>query len=224
MTKPQGAGAVVAVVGASGTMGAAVCRELARRGARLLLVGRSLSRLRAAELPEAPTVLADVTDAACGDRIIEGAATHYGRLDGLVNAAYLMSADPLRQLPDEVLEEVFLVNAIGPLFLVKRILPVLPRPGGLIVSLTVGMPEPAAPEQAGYAAAAAGLRAAIGALAAAVRDEGIQVLDVEAPPVGCPPMGPPMGPPMTPEDLAQQIADAIEQDRQRLRPADFRRA
>ena len=66
-------GARIAVVGASGALGSLVSRELVRRGARLLLVGRDATRLEALGI-DAPVVVADVGDATAGDAVAGGRA------------------------------------------------------------------------------------------------------------------------------------------------------
>lgn len=71
MSRRELDGARIAVVGASGALGSLVARELADRGARLLLVGRDQQRLEALGI-DAPVVVAEVGDA--------GAVTRSSRL------------------------------------------------------------------------------------------------------------------------------------------------
>ena len=74
---------VYAVVGATGGIGAALCRRLAARGARLFLGGRDeakLSALTAATNAAAQNL--DATEAHEVDAFIAQAVTTYGQLDG----------------------------------------------------------------------------------------------------------------------------------------------
>ena len=94
-----------------------------RRGARLLVVGRDADRLAA--LGTGVPVVADLGDARAGDAVAAAAREHLGGLDGLVNAAGVVAFGALVDTPDEVVEELFLTNVIGPIFLVRRLLPLL---------------------------------------------------------------------------------------------------
>lgn len=79
---------VYLIVGAAGGIGAALSRRLSRDGAKLLLAGRSAEKL--SPLAEELQAQVQVTDAAQPDQMeaaANQAVTHYGRLDGVVNAA-----------------------------------------------------------------------------------------------------------------------------------------
>lgn len=82
---------VVVVVGATGGIGSAVARRLAGEGAALVLAARDSSRLQAlaGELPATDVlcVPADITDLQQVEALMQKAATHFGRIDALVNAA-----------------------------------------------------------------------------------------------------------------------------------------
>ena len=121
-------GAVVAVMGASGGLGSGIVRLLADRGAVLVLAGPHADRLRvvAAEIAPATSVVApcDLRDARCGDVIIE-AVSEFGRLDGLINAAGVVAFGSLLETADDLIEELFLTNTLGPMWLMKRVAPLL---------------------------------------------------------------------------------------------------
>lgn len=85
---------VVVVVGATGGIGAALCRNLAPTGAKLVLAARRGDRLTtlAQELTEwgAQDVLmvpTDITDPLQPNALIEKTIAHFGRIDTLVNSA-----------------------------------------------------------------------------------------------------------------------------------------
>jgi len=100
-------GARVAVMGASGGLGSAITHALAASGARPLLAGRAVDRLRAVGIAEAPIVQADVRDPECGTRIAEAAVESFGGLDGLVNAAGIVAFGSLAEHDDDTIEELF---------------------------------------------------------------------------------------------------------------------
>src|SRR5690349_7979262 len=99
-SKPDGrlAGRVIAVTGATGGIGRALCLAVASEGAQLVLLARNERKLRAlhAELESlapgaalmAPLDLEKAL-AADYDRIAAAIEQRYGRLDGLVHCAAL---------------------------------------------------------------------------------------------------------------------------------------
>lgn len=99
---------VVAVVGATGALGLALSRELAPRGARLVLTGRDPAPLqeRTEELPESASTLLDLGDPHGGDRLLAPAQTAFGRPDVLVNTAGIVAFGPLADTADIVIRTV----------------------------------------------------------------------------------------------------------------------
>ncbi|WP_298747854.1 SDR family oxidoreductase [uncultured Serinicoccus sp.] len=170
----------VAVVGASGALGSRIAHQLADQGARLLLVGRDEQRLRDAG-PEAPVVVADLVDAGTGDLVAEAAREHLGGLDGVVNAAGVAAFGSLVDTPDEVIEEVFATNVIGPAFLLRRLLPLLQESQGFVVNLSAVLAERPMAGMGAYSASKAALTALDRALASELRRARVRVLDVRPP-------------------------------------------
>jgi len=173
-------GAVVAVVGASGALGSLVARGAAARGAGLVLVGRDEARLRAV-VEGADVVVGDLGDATLGERVVEVARGRHGRLDGVVNAAGVVAFGPLADTDDAVVEELFLTNVVGPLFLARRVLPALQESGGFLVNLSAVVAEHPMAGMAAYSAYKAALTAADRALARELRRSGVDVIDVRPP-------------------------------------------
>ena len=174
---------VAAVVGATGGLGAALARELAERGYRLVLAGRSRSGLEALtlELPGSVAVVLDVRDPDAGDHVVAALTEGPGRLDVLVNAAGVVAFATLADTPDIVVEELFLTNVIGPLWLLRRCLPLLQERGGTVVHLSAVVAERPMAGMAPYSATKAALTAADAALAIELRRVGVRVLDVRPP-------------------------------------------
>jgi NAD(P)-dependent dehydrogenase (short-subunit alcohol dehydrogenase family) len=104
---------------------------------------RGADGLRAAEaeLSAHATVVAIVGDVSeAGHREdLRAAAEHLGGLDLLVNNASILGPSPqppLGSYPLGVLAEVYLVNVLAPLALAQLMLPLLHRPGGIVVDIT----------------------------------------------------------------------------------------
>jgi len=172
-------GARIAVVGASGALGSLIAAELHRRDARLLLVGRDPDRLAALDL--GTTVVADISDAAAGDAVVAAAREHLGGLDGLVNAAGVVAFGPLVATADEVVEELFLTNVIGPLFLLRRVVPLLEESRGFVLQISAVVAERPVPGMTAYSASKAALTAATAALRTELRRSRIEMYDVRPP-------------------------------------------
>ena len=207
---------VIAVVGATGELGSRVARLLAERGASLILVGRDATKLEGLGLP-GMQVVADLTDAGCGDAVADAARSASGRLDGVVNAAGVVAFGPLADTPDEVIEHVFLVNALGPLGLVKRLQPMLAESRGFIAQVSAVVADQPLPGMAAYAASKAALTAADTALVRELRRVGITVQDLRPPHTetglaGRPLAGnaPSLPTGLDPDRVAERIVTAIE--------------
>lgn len=112
----------VLVTGASSGLGRHIAVTLARRGARLVITGRDVERLRAtyADLPGNGhvQVVADLTLAADRDRLVQAA----GSLNGVVHCAGLQKHCPVRQLSESLMTEMYQVNFLAPIMLTQRLL------------------------------------------------------------------------------------------------------
>ena len=210
------AGAVVAVVGASGGLGAPIARRLADEGARLILAGRNVERLSGLGIKDAVVVEVDVRDPRAGDVLTAAALDSYQRLDGLVNAAGIVAFGPLVETDDTVIEELFLTNVVGPLWLIKRVAPVLAESKGFLVNISAVVAEQPMPNMVAYSATKAALSATDRSLTRELRRIGIQVCDVRPPhtetglaqrPLAGTAPALPTG--LSPELVAAHIVDAI---------------
>lgn len=173
---------VVAVVGASGALGSLVARGLADRGGHPVLVGRDRSRLEAVGLPDDTLcVVGDIGDAELGARLADAARGAHGRLDGVVNAAGVVAFGSLLDTDDAVVEELFLTNVLGPLFLLRRVLPLLTESRGFVAQLSAVVAESPMAGMAAYSASKAALTAADRALTRELRRQGVDVIDLRPP-------------------------------------------
>jgi NAD(P)-dependent dehydrogenase (short-subunit alcohol dehydrogenase family) len=174
---------VILVTGGSRGLGAAMCVGLADRGARVIVASRKLATCEA--------LAAAITDAggqayplACHvgeweslDRVVDAAASHWGRLDGLINNAGMSPLAPSLLDTSEVLfDKVVGVNLKGPTRLTALAAAAMAESGGgsvvNISSLASVKPTPVAPV---YAAAKAGLNALTTATALEYAGLGVRV-------------------------------------------------
>ena len=171
----------MAVVGASGGLGSAVCAELTARGATVVACGPHPERIAAAGVAAAAVVELDLRDPSAGDALVAAVADLGGRLDGLVNAAGVVAFGDLVDTDDAVIEELFLTDVVGPLWLLKRVVPLLSESKGFVAQLSAVVAEQPMAGMAPYSAAKAALTAADTALTRELRRKGITVCDVRPP-------------------------------------------
>jgi short-subunit dehydrogenase len=180
-------GAVVAVIGASGGLGEHIVHALHELHCQLILVGPHGDRLQAVADrlsggSREPMVLeADLRSVHCGDHISNTALTAFGRLDGVVNAAGVVGFGTLLETDDVIVEEIFLVNVLGPLWMMKRVTPLLSASKGFVVNISAVVAETPMANMAAYSASKSAMTAADAALARELRRSGVTVCDVRPP-------------------------------------------
>jgi short-subunit dehydrogenase len=137
-------GSRVLLTGAAGGIGSAIAEQLAAKGARLALLGRTaaelnrLSELLSAEHPaaEVHVVAVDLLDAAAREHAVAQASGLLGGIDLLINCAGLMSFRPFADEDPEVLERIVQLNLVAPMRLIRQVLPaMLARGSGRIVNV-----------------------------------------------------------------------------------------
>ena len=235
----QLSGRSVLVTGASGGLGAPVSRLLAERGARLTLVGRDRGRLDAvgADLAgdgaDARLVPVDLRRAGSAERAVGAALDAHGALDGVVVAAGAVAFGPATELPDEVLVELFTLNTLAPVRLLRAAAPALRasaaaghEPFFCVLSAVVA--EHPVAGMAGYGASKAAVSSFAAAAARELRRAGIRVLDVRPPHTETglaqrPRFGtsPTLPRGLDPADVATRIVAAIEAGERDLPAAAF---
>jgi cyclic-di-GMP-binding biofilm dispersal mediator protein len=123
----------------------------------------------------------DIRDPSCGTTIAREATEALGGLDGLVNAAGVMAFGSLAEHDDDTIEELFLTNAMGPLWLVRGVLPLLQASQGFIVQLSGVVAEKPLPGMSVYAATKGALMAADTALTRELRRVKVRIVDARPP-------------------------------------------
>ena len=181
MTEPSLAGQHAVVTGGNRGLGAAVARELARRGASLTLLGRDEAALDEVRTTleqsgaDVAAVRCDVTDAGQVQRAF--AAARKRRVPSiLVNNAGQAHGGYFLDTPPEVWERVFDVNVAGAVACIRQVLPAMLEAGaGRIVNVASMAGLKAFRKTAAYTASKHALVGLTRALALEVGRKGITV-------------------------------------------------
>ena len=150
---------VVVITGASKGIGAELARQLARKGARLVLAARSLAALDAgadecrALGASVVTVKADVAIERDCHAMVSGAALAFGRIDVLVNNAGMTMLARFDEIADlAILARIMQVNYMGSVYCTAHALPYLRQSHGLVVGISSLAGRTGVPTRTGYAA------------------------------------------------------------------------
>ncbi len=211
-------GAIVAVVGATGGLGAPIVDALHARGATVVRAGRSSD----------VDVTVDLRDSRSGDSLVAYAIEHHGRLDGVIVAAGIVAFGDVGSNDDVVVEELFLTNAMGPVWLAARVEESLTETAGFFVNISGVVAETPMPGMAAYSASKAAASAAMLALAKEWRRKKIGVTDVRPPHtetgLATRPLAgsaPKMPEGLDPAVVAERIVAAIEAGEREVAGSDF---
>jgi short-subunit dehydrogenase len=173
---------VVVVTGASKGIGAELARQLASKGARLVLAARDLDELEkvAAQCRQgggqAIAVRADVTAERDCAAIMSGASLAYGRIDVLVNNAGATMWARFEEIEDvSILERIMKVNYMGAVYCTRHALPYLRQSGGLLVGIASLTALTGVPTRSGYAASKHAMRGFFDSLRIELMGSGVDV-------------------------------------------------
>jgi len=150
---------VVVITGASKGIGAELARQLAERGAKLVLAARTVEELEAVagqckqRGASVITVKADVALERDCAAIMSGAALAFGGIDVLVNNAGATMWARFEDIEDlSILERIMQVNYMGAVYCTRYALPYLRQTRGVLVGVSSLAGRTGVPTRTGYAA------------------------------------------------------------------------
>jgi NADP-dependent 3-hydroxy acid dehydrogenase YdfG len=179
---PELAGRTAVVTGGTGGIGRAAAERLAAAGARVVLVARTLDRVRdaAADVGGVP-VAADVGTEEGIARVVEAVNTLQPEgADIIVHAAGAFRLAPLAETSIAAFDEIVAVNLRAAFLLVHAFVPgMLARGTGHIVTIGSVAGRQAFPANGAYSASKFGVRGMHAVLAAELRGSGVRATFVE---------------------------------------------
>lgn len=155
---------IVVITGASMGIGAAMAREFARAGAKLVLSARSTELLDTLVSELGPErVLAIPTNVANRDQVdalVQGTLQRFGTIDILVNNAAVGLSGPVATMSVNDFEQIFAINVLGPVYGIQAVVPHMRRSaGGLIINVSSMVSRLTIPMIGGYRATKMALNA-----------------------------------------------------------------
>lgn len=176
---------VIVITGASSGMGEATARDLAARGARVVLGARRADRLDAIvrDITEAggqaTAVVTDVTKLDDLQKLVATAHRTYGRVDVIFNNAGLMPLSPLASLRIDEWDRMIDVNMKGTLYGIAAALPYMQeQKSGHVINVSSVYGHKVVATGAVYCATKHAVRAISEALRQEVKDYNIRVTTI----------------------------------------------
>ncbi len=178
-------GKVSIISGIGPGLGQELAYVFAREGSDVVLAARTESKLQqvadeiAAKWPERRTLVCptDISDAAQTQHLVDATMAEFGRIDSLVNSAYLPPAFTMFEDADlDDWRNAFDVTVFGTLRLTQQVVPHMKAAGkGSIVFINSMIQKKPLPTQAGYASSKGALTVAARMLAKELGAYGIRV-------------------------------------------------
>jgi short-subunit dehydrogenase len=165
-------GKVVVVTGASAGIGAELAKQLAAKGAKVVLAARRKEELDAVAKgigEQAFAVVTDVTKRSDVERLAKAAIERFGSIDVWVNNAGRGISRSVAELTEEDLDAMWTVNMKSVVYGIQAVLPHFKaKNAGQIINISSGLSRaPLAPVRAAYGA----VKAAVNMLTASLRVE-----------------------------------------------------
>lgn len=124
---------VIVVTGASQGLGKELSQKLGKLGAKIALVARKEDLLKKVKTiivkagGAAEYFVCDVTSRNEVNKTVEQIVKTFGTIDILFNGAGIWTTDKLEEKRPELVENAFKVNAIGPIYFTKAVLPIMKK-------------------------------------------------------------------------------------------------
>ena len=181
----------VVIIGGTSGMGLATAKMLMEGGARVLVTGLSKSGLESAQKELGKGALVVSSDARSLteiDALASRVKAEFDTFDLLSVSAGFSIRAPLESMTEAAYDEMFNLNAKGPVFAVQKLAPLINRGGSVVLTTSIANVK-GMPGNASYGAAKAALRSFARTLAAELLPREIRVNAVTPGPIDTPILG-----------------------------------
>lgn len=179
---------VAIVTGATSGMGLDTAKLLLEQGAKVVLTGRSQTKLDALAgnlNGDYLLVKADAAKLVDSKELVRQTVEHFGKIDLLFLNAGIFKAAPLGMLSEELFDEIYNINVKGPLFTVNEAAAHLNEGASILFNTSIsnvkGMPNVSI-----YGSSKAALRSIVRTLAAELAEKNIRVNAISPGPIETP--------------------------------------
>lgn len=132
-TKTPLANKITLITGASAGLGKALALNLAKQGAKVMLISRNKQALQKvqeqiqAQGGFADIFACDVSDPNQVKQTVNAIYNKYRQIDILINNAAIWAEGALEEHTDETLEKLFKINTLGYIYFTKYVLPIMKK-------------------------------------------------------------------------------------------------
>lgn len=164
---------VALVAGGTGGLGQLIVAELSSRGCTVVTCSRTPNS-------DPMHIVADLRSPEEAQSLITTVINKHGSLDIIVNAVGVVAFGEIISASIDTVEELFLTNTFGHIFLMQAALPHLSK-GSVLVGISGVIAEQNLPGMATYGASKAAVRSFNEALSREARRLGVRVIDARPP-------------------------------------------
>lgn len=175
-------GKVIVITGANGGLGRALAQRFAADGDKVILLGRTLSKVQAVADEIGDNAIAIQCEVSSPDSVraaFAQIAEIHPRIDVLINNAAIFQMLVLEEATDKQIVDAVMANLAGPMLCARSAIPMLGN-GGHIINVSSESVEVTLPHLVPYQATKAGLEQFSKDLNLELMDKGIRVTTVRA--------------------------------------------
>lgn len=173
---------VALIAGGTGGLGSALATELRSRGCIVTTVSRTqLTHLtHLTQSTDTNHIAADLRSPESATAVVDQVFTQHGALDIVINAMGVVAFGEISATTVDTVEEVFLTNTFGHIFLMQAALRKISQ-GSVLVGISGIIAEQNLPGMSVYGASKSAVRSFNEALAREARKVGVRVIDARPP-------------------------------------------
>ena len=170
---------VALIAGGTGGLGSALATELRNRGCIVVTVSRT-QLTQSTKSPDPNHIVADLRSPDSATAVIDQVIAKHGALNIVINAMGVVAFGEITATSIDTVEEVFLTNTFGHIFLMQAALRKIAQ-GSVLVGISGVIAEQNLPGMSIYGASKAAVRSFDEALAREARKVGVRIIDARPP-------------------------------------------